>query len=591
MNNIVLLLCILFLTVNMSAQTNTAIIDRLNFVADSLSEKNTDSALILAKKSQQLSKDSKYKKGLAVALNNLAVCNDIKGNSQIAIPNFISAIKLFEELKDDNSIAQCYSQMGICYFLQYQYDNALLYYTKAIEIYSKTNNKKDIAGVLINQGIVYTYIDKLNDAERNYLKALSIYKESNNKAGLSPTYNSLGKIYYDKKNFQRAIEYYKKSEEYSISINNQYNLIPTYNSLALCYKELKQHPEAKKYSEKSIEISKQIGALERELFCHETLAAILFDMGDYKNSFISQKNYDKLKDSLFTNDKNDAISEMQAKFDVETNRQKLKEIELQKQIDDEANTKQRILLIVVIIVFLVFLIFTILLIRNKQKVNLLLQQKNAAIQENLEQKEMMMGEIHHRVKNNLQMVSSILDLQARDLTDEKSIRVIEDSLSRINAISLIHQRLYQSENIRGIKINTYIQELAFDILKNFATSTTMPSVNLKCNIDGLDMDLESAIPIGLITAELITNACKYAFQNISKPEIIVSLNKKDDALILAISDNGIGKQSLSNNFGTSFGTKLIKSLSRKLRAEITEKSSSNGTCIKLKITNFKSYDN
>lgn len=76
-----------------------------------------------------------------------------------------------------------------------------------------------------------------------------------------------------------------------------------------------------------------------------------------------------------------------------------------------------------------------------------------------------MSEIHHRVKNNLQMVSSILDLQARDLTDEKSMRVIEDSLSRINAISLIHQRLYQSDNIRGIKINTYLQELAFDILK------------------------------------------------------------------------------------------------------------------------------
>lgn len=591
MRKIVFVLSMLIQAISLFSQTNTALIDRLNFVADSLSEKNTDSALVIAQKAQQLSVDSKYKKGLAVALNNIAVCNDIKGNSQIAIPNFINAIKLFEELKDENSVAQCYSQMGICYFLQYQYDNALLYYTKAIDIYLKTNNKKDLAGVLINQGIVYTYINRLTDAEKNYLKALEIYKETNNAAGLSPTYNSLGKIYYDKKDFKTAIEYYKKSEEYSLSINNQYNLIPTYNSLALCYKKLKQYPEAKTYSEKSIEFSKQIGALERELFCHETLAAILFDMGDYKNSFISQKNYDKIKDSLFTADKNDALAEMQAKFDVEKNRQKVKEVELEKKVNDDLHFKQQLILVIIIAVVLLSLVFTVVLLRNRKRVAILLEQKNAAIQENLEQKEMMMGEIHHRVKNNLQMVSSILDLQARDLTDEKSMRVIEDSLNRINAISLIHQRLYQSDNIRGIKINTYLQELAIDIVKNFSSSVKTNSIVLKYNIDDLNMDLETAIPIGLITAELITNSCKYAFTNIVQPQIEIELTKTDSALLLSISDNGVGKGSSKMNTGTSFGTKLIKSLSRKLRAEIIENSSEKGTSITLKINSFKIYGN
>jgi two-component sensor histidine kinase len=231
------------------------------------------------------------------------------------------------------------------------------------------------------------------------------------------------------------------------------------------------------------------------------------------------------------------------------------------------------------------------LFRNKQKVNHLLEQKNEAIQANLEQKELMMSEIHHRVKNNLQMVSSILDLQARDLTDEKSMRVIEDSLSRINAISLIHQRLYQSENIRGIKINTYLQELAHDILKNFSSSVTTTPIQLTCKVDELNMDLEFAIPIGLITAELITNSCKYAFTGIEKPEINITLNKQNDTLILKAIDNGIGKQAAVNESGTSFGTKLIKSLSRKLRAEIIENSSSTGTSIQLKITNFKLYGN
>ena len=575
----------------MVAQTELKNIDRLNYLSDSLSEKQTDSALVLANKAIQLSKNINYKKGIAESSNNIAVCQDIKGNSVEAIKQFISTIKLFEELKDINKIAQCYSQMGISYFFQYQYENAQLYYQKAIDLYLKTNNKKELAGVLINQGIVYTYINKNDEAEKNYLNALNIYEEENNIAGLSPTYNSLAKIYYAKKDYEKAIQYYKQSEFYSLQSNNLFNLIPTYNSLAIVYKELKKYDEAKNYSNKSINISKQIGALEREMFCHETMSNILFAMGDYKNAYESFKNYSIIKDSIFTSDKNDAIAEMQAKFDVEKNQQKVKEIELQKTIDDEANTKQRLLLIVLIIVILISLVFTMVLFRNKQKVNHLLEQKNEAIQANLEQKEMMMSEIHHRVKNNLQMVSSILDLQARDLTDEKSMRVIEDSLSRINAISLIHQRLYQSENIRGIKINTYLQELAHDILKNFSSSVTTTPIQLTCKVDELNMDLESAIPIGLITAELITNACKYAFTGIEKPEINITLNKQNDTLILKVIDNGVGKQAAVNESGTSFGTKLIKSLSRKLRAEIKENSSPNGTSIQLKITNFKLYGN
>lgn len=572
------------------SQTDTAKINALNKRSENLSKVDVDSSSYLAQEALNLAQQANFKKGIAAATKNLAICNYVNGKSDIAIKQFIEAIKLFEELKEVSELAHCYSQMGIAYYLQYQYDNALKYYDKSIELYKKTTNKKDLAGVYINQGVSYTYVKKMDLAEINYNEALKIYQEINYEPGFGPAYNSLAKIYYAKKEYNKAISYYKLAEQYSLKSNNKYHLITNYNSLATCYKELKEYEIAKTYSEKSIAISKEVGSVERELFCHETMADILFSMGDYKNAYASFQNYASLKDTLFNQDKNDAIAEMQAKFDVEKNQQKVKEIELQKKIDDEANTKQRILFMVVIVVILISLVFTILLFRNKQKVNSLLEQKNAAIQANLEQKEVMMSEIHHRVKNNLQMVSSILDLQARDLTDEKSMRVIEDSLSRINAISLLHQRLYQSDNIRGIKINTYLQELAFDILKNFSSSVTTTPIQLTCKVDDLNMDLESAIPIGLITAELITNACKYAFLSIEKPEITITLNKQQDALVLIVTDNGVGKQAAVNESGTSFGTKLIKSLSRKLRAEIIEDTSNKGTSIQLKINSFKLYD-
>ena len=572
------------------SQTDTVNINSLNKRSENLSKVDVDSSNYLAQEALTLAKQANFKRGIAAATKNLAICNYVNGKSDIAIKQFIEAIKLFEELKDINELAHCYSQMGIAYYLQYQYDNALKYYDKSIELYKKTTNKKDLAGVYINQGISYTYVKKMDLAEINYNEALKIYQEINYEPGFAPAYNSLAKIYYAKKEYNKAISYYKLAEQYSLKSNNKYHLITNYNSLAMCYKELKEYETAKAYSEKSIVISREVGSVERELFCHETMADILFSMGDYKNAYVSFQNYASLKDTLFNQDKNDAIAEMQAKFDVEKNQQKVKEIELQKKIDDETNAKQQLLLIIVIVAILISLVFTILLFKNKQKVNSLLEQKNAAIQANLEQKEVMMSEIHHRVKNNLQMVSSILDLQARDLTDEKSMRVIEDSLSRINAISLIHQRLYQSDNIRGIKINTYLQELAFDILKNFSSSVTTTPIQLNCHIDELNMDLESAIPIGLITAELITNACKYAFTSIEKPEINITLNKQNDTLFLIVTDNGVGKQASEKESGTSFGTKLIKSLSRKLRAEIIEDTSENGTSIQLKINSFKLYD-
>lgn len=589
MNKLFLFFFIL-ITQRVLSQPDTVNINSLNKRSENLSKVDVDSSSYIAQEALSFAKQINFKRGIAAATKNLAICNYVNGKSDIAIKQFIEAIKLFEELKDINELAHCYSQMGIAYYLQYQYNNALKYYDKSIELYKKTTNKKDLAGVYINQGISYTYVKKMDLAESNYNEALKIYQEINYEPGFAPAYNSLAKIYYAKKDYNKAISYYKLAEQFSLKSNNKYHLITNYNSLAMCYKELKEYETAKTYSEKSIAISKEVGSVERELFCHETMADILFSMGDYKNAYISFQNYASLKDTLFNQDKNDAIAEMQAKFDVDKNQQKVKEIELQKKIDDEANTKQQLLLIVVIVVILISLVFTILLFRNKQKVNSLLEQKNAAIQANLEQKEVMMSEIHHRVKNNLQMVSSILDLQARDLTDEKSMRVIEDSLSRINAISLIHQRLYQSDNIRGIKINTYLQELAFDILKNFSSSVTSTPIQLKCYVDGLNMDLESAIPIGLITAELITNSCKYAFTGIEKPEINISLNKQNEVLILTVTDNGIGKQATVKESGTSFGTKLIKSLSRKLRAEIIEDTSEKGTSIQLKINSFKLYD-
>jgi tetratricopeptide (TPR) repeat protein len=174
--NKLFLFIILFITQQALSQTDTAKINALNKRSENLSKVDVDSSSYLAQEALNLAQQANFKRGIAAATKNLAICNYVNGKSDIAIKQFIEAIKLFEELKDINELAHCYSQMGIAYYLQYQYDNALKYYDKSIELYKKTTNKKDLAGVYINQGISYTYVKKMDLAEINYNEALKIYQ-------------------------------------------------------------------------------------------------------------------------------------------------------------------------------------------------------------------------------------------------------------------------------------------------------------------------------------------------------------------------------------------------------------------------------
>lgn len=119
------------------SQTDTAKINALNKRSENLSKVDVDSSSYLAQEALNLAQQANFKRGIAAATKNLAICNYVNGKSDIAIKQFIEAIKLFEELKDINELAHCYSQMGIAYYLQYQYDNALKYYDKSIELYKK----------------------------------------------------------------------------------------------------------------------------------------------------------------------------------------------------------------------------------------------------------------------------------------------------------------------------------------------------------------------------------------------------------------------------------------------------------------------
>jgi two-component sensor histidine kinase len=193
-----------------------------------------------------------------------------------------------------------------------------------------------------------------------------------------------------------------------------------------------------------------------------------------------------------------------------------------------------------------------------------LSQMQAQYSKLLQEKEWLMKEVHHRVKNNLQLVISLLNMQTGYMKDEFALDAFGDIGSRIRAISLIHQRMYQEDNNMAIiNMRDYITELV-----SFLDTTTFSDypVGYRLDIAPIELDVSQSVPIGLILNEAITNAIKHAFPRKQNPVIVISMSQQEDARIcLTVSDNGRG---LPENFNleanATMGLQLIKTLSDQL---------------------------
>lgn len=192
------------------------------------------------------------------------------------------------------------------------------------------------------------------------------------------------------------------------------------------------------------------------------------------------------------------------------------------------------------------------------------------LQLSLEEKEVMLKEIHHRVKNNLQVISSLLSMQSDYVQDKESLSVFKESQNRLRTMSMIHEELYQSENLGKIQYSIYIEKLLNQLFQVYGKAE---SIRLITNLESLDISINRAIPIGLILNELVSNSLKYAFpENLSvegTPELKISLSKKNESLELKVEDNGIGMPlGFDLDDSTSLGLKLVNILVRQLKGKI-----------------------
>lgn len=190
------------------------------------------------------------------------------------------------------------------------------------------------------------------------------------------------------------------------------------------------------------------------------------------------------------------------------------------------------------------------------------------LKESLKMKEVLLREIHHRVKNNMQIISSLLNLQADYVQEQETKNVLKDSQSRVKSMAMIHEKLYMAEDLSHVNFKEYAEKLVVDIFYSYGIE--VGTIELNLNVEEIELNMETAIPLGLILNEFIINSLKYAFTNMEKPSITVQLQIVDDKYVLTVSDNGKGlPEDIDLETVDSLGLKLVNNLVNQIDGDIS----------------------
>lgn len=209
------------------------------------------------------------------------------------------------------------------------------------------------------------------------------------------------------------------------------------------------------------------------------------------------------------------------------------------------------------------------------------KQAEMQLQDSLKEKEMLLKEIHHRVKNNLQILASLLNLQKRSIEDPKVAQLFEDSKNRVYSMAMIHESLYQSKQLNQVNLAKYLQDLV-DVLAQ-SNDIQSKQIQFLVDADAIDVNIETAMPCGLIVNELVTNAIKHAFPDLRQGQVLIECRGiPNGQILLAVRDNGVGiPVHIDPNEASSLGLRIAKNLARQLKGNI-ELDTSDGTCFSLK---------
>ncbi|MBL7858135.1 MAG: sensor histidine kinase [Cyclobacteriaceae bacterium] len=479
------------------------------------------------------------------------------------------AVKIMESTRDTTFAPFFYLRLGSAYQSLGHHEEALLWLERSITKNFRKNSR------LLWYKSFFVVVQVLADLKR-YEEGLKVVKEiideyppDNEFDKMSVAYIT-GLCYEGLRQDDKAENSYREMVHWAEQLHDKQMVKDKAHAFALFsffLADHSKHQEAKTYVAKARAMLTPGGLVGTRLQIYQAEFKIDSASGNHLAAIRDYKQFTALKDSLFNVNRTKQIEEL--KIQYETERQQ-KDLDLlsqksefqQSQLQNERLTKNITFGGSALLVILLVLLYHRYRVNQQKEKEI--YKKNQALQKLVEEKEWLLKEIHHRVKNNLQVVVSLLSTQSSYLDNEPAQIAIRNSQHRMHAMSLIHQQLYQSDNVATIKMSGYIHELVNYLKESLHTGD---KIDFEENVNDIELDVSQAVPVGLILNEAITNSIKYAFANREKGIICVTMKRQDSKfdVILKIRDNGSGfPAEFDIQEITSFGLSLIKGLTKQL---------------------------
>jgi two-component system, sensor histidine kinase PdtaS len=509
---------------------------------------------------------------------NLGIVFREQGSYDTALYHLLKAAPVFEKIRLSKELGSCYNSIGNVYIKTEEPQKAIEYHTRALHLRDSIGNKKGSAGSLTNLAVAYILLEQYDTAISYLERSLMIKYALRDTQLIATSIDLVGEAYYCKKDYVNAEAQYKEALELKAVAGDPKSIAITLNKLALLYHDWGKDMEALNYLREARVQLERIGAKDELMESYKIISDVFVTQGNSDSALHYIDLYVAMKDSVLNEDKQRAVTEMEVKYETETKEQEIALLTERNRAEQATVARQHTFIYSLVVVAALLIVFVFIVVRSRR---LALRQSKVIIEQKqtiIDQKQAMMGELHHRIKNNLQVLSSLLELQQSRITDPAMTELMQAIDQRLTAMLLIHQGLYGDDIGSQVNMRNYIDALISNLCQSYGYSAN--DLAITKDISPIEMDADKALSLGFICNEVISNWFKYA------------LKKKDNAALhieftgtrLRFSDNGPGiPREKHTDHNSSFGLRLIKLFSQQLKATLAVESDERGTTITLEI--------
>jgi two-component system, sensor histidine kinase PdtaS len=495
----------------------------------------------------------------------LCLISTISNDGNNKVKYGFQELRAVEATHDSTALAYIYSRMATVERgnPMAKQDEVLSWYQKSLDEFIRTKDM-NMYNMVENIAELYKSDERSSETIPLYQRLLKNFPPSS-PVDKFHAYTSLGWSYIMMGDFDKAEEYYLMAEEIQKdagAISGNIGLYRFYGEMTRLYFELKKYSKSRYYYQLAQTFPKDNATPNFVATTEQIVASMDSAEGNYKEAYRHSQFINSLILTYYHDEDLKKVNEIRVQYETEKKDSSIKILNQQSALQNAEiiqDKRAREFMIAGAGVLLLILGLVYNQYRLKQKQQKEISEKNISLQQLVEDKEFLMKEIHHRVKNNLQIVISLLNTQSKFLNNEEAIAAISESRHRMQAMSLIHQKLYQSENAAFVAMPGYIRELVDYLDTSFNVGQ---KIRFELEIDPIDLDISQAIPVGLILNEAVTNCIKHAFTDQANGIIRVTMKDLlDKKIFLEISDNGKGlPPDFDFTTSQSLGIRLMRGL-------------------------------